>query len=62
MSIPFPNVLPDFCKPSEVASPLPDSPNDKLVIVKFVQDTSKFWYKADISREQAIAMLKDKAP
>lgn len=23
MSIPFPNVLPDFCKPSEVASPLP---------------------------------------
>ncbi|XP_040602616.1 tensin-3 isoform X5 [Mesocricetus auratus] len=62
MSIPFPNVLPDFCKPSEVASPSPDSPNDKLVIVKFVQDTSKFWYKADISREQAIAMLKDKAP
>lgn len=62
MSIPFPNVLPDFCKPSEVATPLPDSPNDKLVIVKFVQDTSKFWYKADISREQAIAMLKDKAP
>ncbi|KAL1791212.1 tensin-3 isoform X1 [Sigmodon hispidus] len=62
MSIPFPNVLPDFCKPSEVVSPLPDSPNDKLVIVKFVQDTSKFWYKADISREQAIAMLKDKAP
>lgn len=62
MSIPFPNVLPDFCKPSEVAAPLPDSPNDKLVIVKFVQDTSKFWYKADISREQAIAMLKDKAP
>lgn len=23
MSIPFPNVLPDFCKPSEVATPLP---------------------------------------
>ncbi|XP_031521255.1 tensin-3 isoform X5 [Papio anubis] len=62
ISIPFPNVLPDFSKASEVASPLPDSPGDKLVIVKFVQDTSKFWYKADISREQAIAMLKDKEP
>nr|XP_010339680.2 tensin-3 isoform X3 [Saimiri boliviensis boliviensis] len=62
ISIPFPNVLPDFTKTSEVASPLPDIPGDKLVIVKFVQDTSKFWYKADISREQAIAMLKDKEP
>ncbi|XP_012888430.1 PREDICTED: tensin-3 isoform X1 [Dipodomys ordii] len=62
ISIPFPNVLPDFSKSSEVASPLPDSPSDKLVMVKFVQDTSKFWYKADISREQAIAMLKDKEP
>uniref|UniRef100_A0A8I3XAF6 Tensin-1 n=1 Tax=Callithrix jacchus TaxID=9483 RepID=A0A8I3XAF6_CALJA len=62
ISIPFPNVLPDFSKTSEMASPLPDIPGDKLVIVKFVQDTSKFWYKADISREQAIAMLKDKEP
>ncbi|XP_062941757.1 tensin-3 isoform X2 [Cynocephalus volans] len=62
ISIPFPNVLPDFSKASEVPQPLPDSPGDKLVIVKFVQDTSKFWYKADISREQAIAMLKDKEP
>ncbi|ELW64477.1 Tensin-3 [Tupaia chinensis] len=62
VSIPFPNVLPDFSKTPEAASPLPDSPSDKLVIVKFVQDTSKFWYKADISREQAIAMLKDKEP
>ncbi|XP_073921513.1 tensin-3 isoform X6 [Castor canadensis] len=62
ISIPFPNVLPDFPKSSEVPSPLPDSPSDKLVMVKFVQDTSKFWYKADISREQAIAMLKDKEP
>ncbi|XP_069317627.1 tensin-3 isoform X1 [Eulemur rufifrons] len=62
ISIPFPNILPDFSKASETASPSPDSPGDKLVIVKFVQDTSKFWYKADISREQAIAMLKDKEP
>ncbi|KAF6340670.1 tensin 2 [Rhinolophus ferrumequinum] len=30
--------------------------------VKFVQDTSKFWYKPNLSREQAIALLKDKDP
>ncbi|XP_068446063.1 si:ch211-191a24.3 [Clinocottus analis] len=30
--------------------------------VKFVQDTSKFWYKPEISRDQAIAVLKDKEP
>uniref|UniRef100_A0A3Q3D3W3 SH2 domain-containing protein n=1 Tax=Hippocampus comes TaxID=109280 RepID=A0A3Q3D3W3_HIPCM len=30
--------------------------------VKFVQDTSKFWYKPDISREQAINVLKDREP
>uniref|UniRef100_A0A8C9SMY3 Tensin 3 n=1 Tax=Scleropages formosus TaxID=113540 RepID=A0A8C9SMY3_SCLFO len=29
---------------------------------KFVQDTSKFWYKPDISRDQAIALLKEKEP
>ncbi|GAB1606464.1 tensin-1-like isoform X6 [Argonauta hians] len=29
---------------------------------KFVKDTSKFWYKPNISREDAILMLKDKAP
>ncbi|XP_058152638.1 tensin-3 isoform X2 [Dasypus novemcinctus] len=62
ISIPFPSVLPDFSKASERASPLPDNPGDKHVTVKFVQDTSKFWYKPDISREQAIAMLKDKEP
>ncbi|XP_063090457.1 tensin-3 isoform X2 [Cavia porcellus] len=62
ISIPFPSVLPDFSRPPEKVSPLPDSPSDKLVIVKFVQDTSKFWYKPDISRDQAIAMLKDKEP
>ncbi|XP_044020864.1 tensin isoform X11 [Aphidius gifuensis] len=32
------------------------------VNVKFVRDTSKIWYKPNISREQAIAMLKDAAP
>ncbi|XP_047226705.1 tensin-1 isoform X6 [Girardinichthys multiradiatus] len=30
--------------------------------VKFVQDTTKFWYKPDISREQAINLLKDREP
>ncbi|KAG8510569.1 Tensin-3 [Galemys pyrenaicus] len=62
MSIPFPNVLPDFCKTPEAVAPSPDSAGEKQMSVNFVQDTSKFWYKADISREQAIAMLKDKEP
>eukprot|EP00069_Balaena_mysticetus_P006145 bmy_18489T0 len=62
MSIPFPNILPDFSKAAEGTAPSPDNPGDKHVSVNFVQDTSKFWYKADISREQAIAMLKDKEP
>ncbi|OWK06625.1 hypothetical protein Celaphus_00012133 [Cervus elaphus hippelaphus] len=62
MSIPFPNIIPDFSKAAEGAAPFPDNPGDKHVSVNFVQDTSKFWYKADISREQAIAMLKDKEP
>ncbi|XP_010827316.1 PREDICTED: tensin-3 isoform X4 [Bison bison bison] len=62
MSIPFPNIIPDFSKAAEGAAPSPDNPGDKHVSVNFVQDTSKFWYKADISREQAIAMLKDKEP
>ncbi|XP_019724799.1 tensin-1-like, partial [Hippocampus comes] len=30
--------------------------------VKFVQDTSKFWYKPDISREQAIGVLREREP
>uniref|UniRef100_A0A146W9P1 Tensin n=1 Tax=Fundulus heteroclitus TaxID=8078 RepID=A0A146W9P1_FUNHE len=29
---------------------------------KFVQDSSKYWYKPGISRDQAIAALKDKEP
>ncbi|XP_018123037.1 tensin-3 isoform X2 [Xenopus laevis] len=61
ISIPFPNVLPDF---SQVLSeyPVPENSSDKHMTVKFVQDTSKFWYKPDISRDQAIAVLKDKEP
>ncbi|KAL8566605.1 hypothetical protein ACOMHN_054827 [Nucella lapillus] len=29
---------------------------------KFVKDTSKFWYKPNITREEAIALLRDRAP
>ncbi|XP_009080216.1 PREDICTED: tensin-3-like, partial [Acanthisitta chloris] len=61
ISIPFPNVLPDFSKMIST-SPVPENTTDKHVTVKFVQDTSKFWYKPDISREQAITVLKDKEP
>ncbi|XP_020490979.1 tensin-2 isoform X1 [Labrus bergylta] len=32
------------------------------VSVKFVQDSSRFWYKPGISREQAIAGLKEREP
>ncbi|XP_042284641.1 tensin-3-like [Thunnus maccoyii] len=63
LSIPFPNVLPDLSSQMPgTASPLPDVLASKQVTVKFVQDTSKFWYKPDISRDQAISVLKDKEP
>ncbi|XP_042264812.1 tensin-2 isoform X4 [Thunnus maccoyii] len=35
---------------------------ENRVSVKFVQDSSKFWYKPGISREQAIAALKEREP
>ncbi|XP_071384977.1 tensin-2-like [Centroberyx affinis] len=35
---------------------------DTRVNAKFVQDSSKYWYKPGISRDQAIAVLKDKDP
>ncbi|XP_051518239.1 tensin-2 isoform X2 [Myxocyprinus asiaticus] len=35
---------------------------DSPVSVKFVQDSSRFWYKPGISREQAIAALKERDP
>lgn len=38
--------LTDVCLPDVLAS--------KQVTVKFVQDTSKFWYKPDISRDQGV--------
>uniref|UniRef100_A0A3Q4H472 Tensin 3 n=1 Tax=Neolamprologus brichardi TaxID=32507 RepID=A0A3Q4H472_NEOBR len=63
LSIPFPNILPDLSTQTPgTASPLPDVLANKQVTVKFVQDTSKFWYKSDISRDQAISVLKDKEP
>ncbi|XP_028833184.1 tensin-3 isoform X2 [Denticeps clupeoides] len=67
LSIPFPHALPELHGRSAGAmpttpSPLPDVLSSKQVTVKFVQDTSKYWYKPDISRDQAIAVLKDKEP
>lgn len=63
LSIPFPNILPDLsAQMLGPASPLPDVLASKQVTVKFVQDTSKFWYKPDISRDQAISVLKDREP
>nr|XP_058929538.1 tensin-3 isoform X5 [Kogia breviceps] len=59
---PFSPSGPQVGSPSGLYKGAPDNPGDKHVSVNFVQDTSKFWYKADISREQAIAMLKDKEP
>ncbi|KAM3619302.1 uncharacterized protein V6R79_005884 [Siganus canaliculatus] len=63
ISIPFSSSMtPDpLRRLSEAPSPGSDVGN-KHDTVKFVQDTSKFWYKPDISRDQAIAVLKDKEP
>ncbi|XP_063110881.1 tensin-2 isoform X3 [Cavia porcellus] len=45
------------------ATQLPEPPTQESQSnVKFVQDTSKFWYKPHLSRDQAIALLKDKDP
>ncbi|XP_053159843.1 tensin-2 isoform X2 [Hemicordylus capensis] len=44
------------------STPGPDPQQESQVSVKFVQDTSKFWYKPHLSRDQAIALLKDKEP
>ncbi|KAJ8416707.1 hypothetical protein AAFF_G00325850 [Aldrovandia affinis] len=53
----FSHTLPDFSKHFTYDG----SPESRLN-VKFVQDTSKFWYKPEISREQAIALLKEREP
>lgn len=41
---------------------LTDGSPETRANVKFVQDTSKYWYKPDISREQAIGLLRDRDP
>uniref|UniRef100_A0A7N4PG60 Tensin 2 n=1 Tax=Sarcophilus harrisii TaxID=9305 RepID=A0A7N4PG60_SARHA len=43
-------------------NPFYPSPQESQSNVKFVQDTSKFWYKPHLSRDQAISLLKDKEP
>ncbi|XP_010891699.2 tensin-2 isoform X1 [Esox lucius] len=40
----------------------PEGEMASKVSVKFVQDSSRFWYKPGISRDQAIAALKEKEP
>ncbi|XP_043939786.1 tensin-2 isoform X2 [Protopterus annectens] len=47
---------------SDILSNSLDGQNDYQVNAKFVQDTSRFWYKPHISREQAISVLKEKEP
>uniref|UniRef100_A0A4W5NL02 Tensin 1 n=1 Tax=Hucho hucho TaxID=62062 RepID=A0A4W5NL02_9TELE len=51
------HTLPDFSKFN-----MTDGISETRLNVKFVQDTSKFWYKPDISREQAIGLLREKEP
>ncbi|XP_042368945.1 tensin isoform X7 [Plectropomus leopardus] len=46
----------------DVSKSIYDGYPDIKMNVKFVQDTSKFWYKPDITREQAINLLKDREP
>ncbi|NXE55950.1 TENS4 protein, partial [Casuarius casuarius] len=46
-----------------VLSCVSDSPlRDGQPTMKFVMDTSKYWFKPSITREQAIQLLKDKEP
>ncbi|XP_072324681.1 tensin-1 isoform X3 [Scyliorhinus torazame] len=56
-SVSFSHTLPDFSRLS-----LHDGSPETSAHVKFVQDTSKYWYKPDISREQAIGLLRDRDP
>ncbi|XP_034720611.1 tensin isoform X5 [Etheostoma cragini] len=46
----------------DVSKSIYDVYPDIKMNVKFVQDTSKYWYKPDITREQAINVLKDREP
>ncbi|KAM9763173.1 tensin-3-like isoform 2-T3 [Menidia menidia] len=63
ISIPFSSSLTPDPLRGHSGAPSPGADfGSKHDTVKFVQDTSKFWYKPDISRDQAIAVLKDKEP
>ncbi|CAM9413180.1 unnamed protein product [Lampetra planeri] len=53
---------PTFSRHSSLASLPSDGSIETRAQVKFVQDTTKYWYKKEISRDQAIALLKDKEP
>nr|XP_017212095.1 tensin-1-like isoform X4 [Danio rerio] len=59
---------PADCGPTQVPPQGPaitsiyDGPPDIRINIKFVQDTSKYWYKPEITREQAICILKDREP
>ncbi|XP_028809673.1 tensin isoform X2 [Denticeps clupeoides] len=57
-----PTTTPNAQLDSSIISIYADGPPDIHLNVKFVQDTSRFWYKPDISREQAICLLKDREP
>ncbi|XP_048872906.1 tensin-2 [Brienomyrus brachyistius] len=54
----------EVAPPAGVADGLPVSTSEaeNRVSVKFVQDSSRFWYKPGISRDQAIAVLKEREP
>ncbi|XP_053170945.1 LOW QUALITY PROTEIN: tensin-3-like, partial [Scomber japonicus] len=63
LSIPFSSSMTPDPLRGHSGAPSPGAEfGSKQDTVKFVQDTSKFWYKPDISRDQAIAVLKDKEP
>ncbi|XP_069550214.1 tensin-2 isoform X2 [Brachyistius frenatus] len=53
-------IAPSACQNDEALSVEAETANK--VSVKFVQDSSRFWYKPSISREQAIAALKEREP
>uniref|UniRef100_A0A671RZW5 SH2 domain-containing protein n=1 Tax=Sinocyclocheilus anshuiensis TaxID=1608454 RepID=A0A671RZW5_9TELE len=55
------NELPPASKCKVTPSSGVEEPENRLSS-KFVQDSSKYWYKPGISRDQAIAVLKDKEP
>ncbi|KYO46721.1 tensin-4 isoform B [Alligator mississippiensis] len=47
---------------SSLASTMDSFSKDGQPTMKFVMDTSKYWFKPSITREQAIELLKDKEP